>query len=146
MAITTRIELKIPFFDVDSMRIAWHGHFAKYFELARCQLLDEIGHGYDAMFACGYAWPIVDMRIRYMRPLRFDQTVHVIATLKQWDRRLKITYRVRDAQTGMALARGMTLQAPVNIETGELCLEQPPAVARALAASGVSPPENGDAP
>lgn len=146
MSMNGRIELTVPFFDVDAMRIAWHGHFAKYFELARCRLLEEIGHGYDAMFASGYAWPIVDMRIRYLRPLRFNQCVEVTAALKRWDYQLKIAYRIRDLKTSTALVRGTTLQAPVNIETGELYLGQPPAVARVLSEAGLSPPENREFP
>ena len=26
--------VEVPFFDVDSMRIVWHGHYLKYFEIA----------------------------------------------------------------------------------------------------------------
>src|SRR5690625_7911324 len=37
------IELTVTFYDVDSMDIVWHGHYLKYFEDARCCLLDEIG-------------------------------------------------------------------------------------------------------
>lgn len=146
MSIDSRIELRVPFFDIDAMRIAWHGHFAKYFELARCRLLEEVGYDYDAMFASGYAWPIVDMRIRYLRPLRFNQDVEVTATLKRWDYQLKIAYRIRDLKTSAALVRGTTLQAPVNIETGELYLGLPPAVARALSKAGLSLPENREFP
>lgn len=136
-------EIKVPFYDVDSMRIAWHGHFVKYFELARCELLDGLGHGYQAMFDSGYAWPIVDMRIRYMRPLRFDQHIRVTATLKQWDHQLKITYRIRDRDSGGSLARGYTTHAPVDVNSGELYLGQPPEVAQALADAEISLPENG---
>lgn len=133
------IEIEIPFYDVDSARIVWHGHYAKYFERARCRLLEDIGHGYDAMFACGIIWPIVDMRVRYMRPLRFNQQVSVIATLKHWTHQLKITYRVRDSLSGASLARGHTLQAPVDMATGELLFSRPAAVTDALTRAGIAP-------
>ena len=38
------IELVVPFFDVDMMEVVWHGHYVKYFEEARCALLDKLGH------------------------------------------------------------------------------------------------------
>ncbi|WP_423823901.1 acyl-CoA thioesterase [Salinisphaera sp. SPP-AMP-43] len=129
----TQIEFQVPFFDVDSMQIAWHGHYAKYFELARCQLLDELGHDYDAMAASGFSWPIVDLRIRYMRSLRFKQWVAVTATLKRWDAQLRIAYRVRDAEAGTSLARGSTLQVPVELESGARYADTPLAVQQALA-------------
>lgn len=132
MVFKTQIDIRVPFFDVDSMRIAWHGHYAKYFEQARCDLLERIGHGYEAMFASGYMWPIVDIRIRYMRPLRFNQEVRVTAILKRWDHQLRIAYSIRDIASGGLLARGHTLQAPVDMVTGEMYPGQPEAVTRVL--------------
>lgn len=142
MPLSAEIEIQVPFVDVDSMRIVWHGHYARYLELARCKLLDTIGHGYDAMFASGYSWPVVDMRIRYLRPLHFNQAVRVIATLKRWDHQLRIAYLLRDGDSGGALARGHTLQVPVDMGSGEMFFGQPEAVARALARSGLQPSES----
>lgn len=129
----SQIEFQVPFFDVDSMQIAWHGHYAKYFELARCQLLEDLGHDYDAMAASGFSWPIVDLHVRYMRSLTFKQWIQVTATLKQWDQQLRIAYRVRDRDSGASLARGSTLQVPVEIASGQRCAEMPEAVRAALA-------------
>lgn len=142
MAFTAQTDIQVPFFDVDSMCIAWHGHYAKYFELARCELLARIGHDYDAMFASGYSWPIVDMRVRYMRPLRFNQHVRVAAMLKRWDHQLRISYRIRDIDSGDLLARGHTLQAPVDMATGEMLWRQPEAVTRALRDAGLESAES----
>ena len=36
-------EFKVEFFDVDAMKIAWHGNYVKYMEIGRCALLDELG-------------------------------------------------------------------------------------------------------
>lgn len=129
----SQIEFQVPFFDVDSMQIAWHGHYAKYFELARCQLLDELGHDYEAMAASGFSWPIVDLRVRYMRSLQFKQWIRVIATLKRWDEQLRIAYRIRDRDSGASIARGATLQVPIEIESGQRYNKTPAAVRRALA-------------
>ena len=61
------IELVVPFFDVDMMEVVWHGHYVKYFEEARCALLDKLGHNYRQMRDAGYAWPIIDLQVRYFR-------------------------------------------------------------------------------
>jgi acyl-CoA thioester hydrolase len=34
-------EILVPFFDVDSMNVVWHGHYVKYLEVARCALLER---------------------------------------------------------------------------------------------------------
>ena len=35
------ISLEIPFHDLDPAGYVWHGHYAKYLELARCELLKQ---------------------------------------------------------------------------------------------------------
>ena len=64
-------EYEIPFFDVDSMDIMWHGHYVKYLEMARCAFLEEIHYTYDVMRAQGYARPIVQGNVKYEKPARF---------------------------------------------------------------------------
>ena len=41
--VSAEVEIEIPFHDVDSMKIVWHGNYAKYFEIARCALFESIG-------------------------------------------------------------------------------------------------------
>lgn len=117
--------LKVPFFDVDSMNIVWHGHYCKYLEIARCNLLDRIGYNYLAMADSGYAFPIVDMQIKYIQPLRFEQELVVRASLVEWQHRLKIGYQINDAHSGAKLTTAYTIQAAVAARTGELQLECP---------------------
>ena len=79
--ISHSIEVEIPFHDVDMMAVAWHGHYVRYIELARCALLETIDYNYPQMEASGYHWPIIDLRLKYMAPLRFGQKVRVEARL-----------------------------------------------------------------
>ncbi|WP_299795049.1 thioesterase family protein [uncultured Shewanella sp.] len=123
--LTTEIEILIPFHDVDSMGITWHGNYLRYFEIVRCQLLDEIQYGYREMQASGYSWPIVDLQIKYVQPSTFEQKVKVIASLVEWENRLKINYQVRDLATNQRLTKGYTIQAAVDAESKELCFVTP---------------------
>jgi acyl-CoA thioester hydrolase len=125
---TTReatVAITIPFHDVDSANMVWHGHYAKYFELARCELLESFGYGYDAMRVSGFMWPVIDMRVRYAQPIRFGQRILVKATLREWENRLLIDYLVIDEASGRRLTRGSTSQVAVDIQTGEMCFVSP---------------------
>ena len=51
------VEIEIPFHDVDTMHIVWHGHYLKYFEIARCKLLDEFDYNYPQMLDSGHCGP-----------------------------------------------------------------------------------------
>ncbi len=131
------VEILVPFFDVDSMDVVWHGHYVKYFEVARCALLERIGHNYQRMREAGYAWPIIDVQLRYMRGARFNQRIIVRADLLEWENRLKINYLIRDAETGERMTRGSTVQVAVEMASREMLLASPrifvDAVERALA-------------
>ena len=118
-------KLTVPFFDVDSMSIAWHGHYCKYLELSRCQLLEKIGYSYKDMANSGYSFPIIDMRLKYVKPLRFDQRVRIEATLVEWQHQLKIDYLISDDLSEERLTKAYTKQAAVNVETGVMRLESP---------------------
>jgi len=120
-----QVEIEIPFYDLDSVNIVWHGNYAKYFELARCALLEKSDYGYDAMRASGYIWPIIDLQVRYIKAITFKQRIIVEATLKEWEYRLKIDYLIRDAQTQARLTKGTTVQVAVDMKTRELCLVSP---------------------
>lgn len=123
--ISETLSLEIPFFDVDSMNIVWHGHYAKYIELARCKLLEKIGYSYKDMAASGYSFPIIDMHIKYAQPLTFGQVVDIQATLVEWEYGIKIKYEIFDHATGSRLTKAHTLQAAVDMKSQEMRLQCP---------------------
>ena len=119
------IELIVPFFDVDMMEVVWHGHYVKYFEEARCALLDKLGHNYRQMRDAGYAWPIIDLQVRYVRGAQFGQRIRVRADLVEWENRLKINYLITDVATGERMTRGSSVQVAVEIASREMLLASP---------------------
>lgn len=129
-------EVLVPFFDVDSMNVVWHGHYIKYLEVARCALLDHIGHNYAQMLEAGYSWPVIDIQLRYVRGAVFGQRLIVRASLVEWENRLKINYLISDAETGERMTRASSVQVAVHIASREMQLASPKdftdAVARVL--------------
>jgi acyl-CoA thioester hydrolase len=120
------VELQVPFHDLDPLNIVWHGNHAKYFEQARCALLDQIGYNYDQMRASGYLWPVIDLHVRYVKPLRFNQKIRVRALLREWEFRLKIDYLITDLVSGARLVKGSSAQVAIDMATEEMCLMSPP--------------------
>ena len=75
------VEITVPFHDVDMMEVVWHGHYTKYFEVARCVLLDRIDYNYPQMRESGYSWPVIDLSMRYIKPAMFGQIITVQADI-----------------------------------------------------------------
>ena len=118
-------EVLVPFFDIDTMHVVWHGHYVKYLEVARCALLDHIDHNYTQMLDAGYAWPVIDLQLRYVRGATFGQRLNVRANLVEWENRLKISYLITDLATGERLTRACTVQVAVEIASREMQLASP---------------------
>jgi len=125
MSLSAEVEIEIPFFDVDPMAVAWHGHYVKYFEVARCAMLRKIDYDYPKMHASGYLFPVVAVSLKYVNAARYGQVVVVAAELLEYENRLKIGYRIRDKATRQRLTKGWSLQVAVDAKTSELQFVSP---------------------
>jgi len=132
-ALTATVEIRVPFQDADPAGVAWHGNYFRYFDTARCALLEQIGYSYREMAESGYMWPIVDTRVKYIRAVGYDHVIHISAKLIEWEYRLKIEYEIHDDE-GQCVTKGYTIQVAVEEATGELCIGSPPALADRLQA------------
>ncbi len=124
----TEVEYLVPFHDVDVMGVVWHGHYLKYFEIARTKLLKSIDYDYPQMRKSGYAWPVVDCRLKYVKPVEYGQQILIAVTLKEYLNRLRFDYLISDSSTKQLLTRGHTIQVAVEISTRTLQLVSPQAL------------------
>lgn len=119
------VEWIVPFHDLDPMEVVWHGNYPRYFEHARTALLQSFDYDYPQMRESGYAWPVIDMAVRYIRPLVYQQRITIRAELVEWENRLKIKYDIRDSATGERLTRGHTVQVAVKLPEMAMCFISP---------------------
>jgi acyl-CoA thioester hydrolase len=124
--ISAEVEITIPFHDVDAMEVAWHGHYVRYLEIARCAALATIGYDYPEMKASGYSWPVIDLHLRYPGPLQYGQHAIVKATLVEWENRLRFEYEIRDKESGKRVSTAETVQVAVDMKKQEMCFLSPP--------------------
>lgn len=131
--VTATARTAAQFYDVDSMRVVWHGYYPRFFELGRVAVMDRIGYGYQAMVDSGFAWPIVDMQIKYVQPIKLAQEIEIEAGITEWENRLKIAFLITDAATGQRLTRGYAVQVAVDMQTEQMLWETPPVLREKLA-------------
>jgi acyl-CoA thioester hydrolase len=127
VAVSAEIELQVQFYDLDPLGVVWHGNYARFLEQARCALLETIGYNYDQMRDSGYAWPVIDMHVRFVRPATFGQRLNVRAELIEWENRMKLRYGITDAQSGRRVSTASTTQVAVDLASKEMCFV-PPAI------------------
>ncbi|MFY2826549.1 acyl-CoA thioesterase [Ruegeria sp. MALMAid1280] len=123
--ISSSIETRVQFYDLDPMEIMWHGNYVKLFEEARCALLDKLEYNFPQMREDGFGWPVVDLRVKYVAPARFGMRIRVTATLREYLNRMVIDYQVVDIETDARLTKGQTTMVCVAADTGVMQFETP---------------------
>jgi acyl-CoA thioester hydrolase len=125
-------EIMPQFYDMDPMEVVWHGNYVRYFEDARCLLLDSFEYNYAQMKESGYMWPVIELHIRYPGPLVYGKTVVIRADLTEYEFRLKIVYTIIDKETGKRLCRGHTVQVAVGYDDRKMRFASPLILAQKL--------------
>jgi acyl-CoA thioester hydrolase len=122
--LTASETLRVPFHDLDPGGVVWHGRYFKYFERARCTLFEGIDYSYEEMKKSGFLWPVVDTKVRYVHPLLLNQDILVTASLREWELRLIVDYRIMD-EKGVICTKARTVQVPIDAKTLELQFGSP---------------------
>lgn len=81
-SLTTTIQVKVRFSEVDSLRIVWHGNYLKYIEDAREAFGHQFGLEYMYMYDCGFLAPMYDIKMKYYLPATTDDTLLVSITYR----------------------------------------------------------------
>lgn len=106
-------KIRVRYEETDKMGIVYHANYFHWFEVARIQLLDEIGMPYKSLEQKGFFLPVLDCDATFKKPAHFDDRLTVLADASfQSLLRLKIKYQVFRGPE--KLASGSTTHAFVD--------------------------------
>ena len=119
--------ITVPFFDVDSMNIVWHGHYLRYCESAREAYCAARGMSYTQMEYVGSVAPIIRCQLEYLKPAQKSQLLTVrIAHIPDTQPTLNLFYEII-GPTGDLLCIAETVQVFIDLN-GVPFLSPPPPV------------------
>ena len=111
--LTSTTPILVRFCETDLMGIVHHANYLLYFEAARVDWLHKRGISYDLWQKNGIQLPVVETRLRYRKPARFDETIAIECTCAEVTRvTVRFAYRVLRGET--VLTEGDTLLACVG--------------------------------
>lgn len=116
--ITTDTRMRVEFYDVDTMRVMWHGNYVKLMEAGRCTLLNKVGYNYTEMEKDGYIFPITSIKVKYIRSLKFNETATIRSSLIEYENLLKINYEIFN-EAGELCTKAESAQMAVRISDME---------------------------
>lgn len=125
-ALTDRTAVRVRFSEVDAMRIVWHGEYVRYFEDGREAFGRRYGIGYTDICEAGYTVPIVELNCRFLRSLKFGDTVIIETRYINCEAaKIRFEYTIYRENDGEMIAEGESVQVFLNSKN-ELELVNPP--------------------
>lgn len=118
-------EFEVRFSEVDYMGVVWHGSYPLYLEDAREGWGHQFGLCYDDYLSNKVYAPIVDMNIRYHRPIFYATRPRIDITY-QYTPAAKVIfdYEIHDTADNTLLTTARTVQAFTD-RNYQLILENP---------------------
>jgi acyl-CoA thioester hydrolase len=104
-----RFEIRVRYGDTDQMGFAYYAHYLRWFEIGRAEMLRSLGRSYRAVEEAGTTLPVVEARVRYLKPARYDDLVAVETGVERLSRAsVRFGYRIVRVADGELLAFGGT--------------------------------------
>jgi len=87
---------KVNFHETDAMGVVHHTNYLKYFEEARVDWLQKVGHPYEVTAAKGIHYAMVNVSCSYLRAAQFGDEVSVTIGLRELtSARMVIWFEIR---------------------------------------------------
>ena len=125
--LNNRIEVLVRFNEADPLGIVWHGHYIRYFEDGREAFGKTHGLSYLEVYKQGFVIPVVNINCDFKKSLRYgDRVIVETKYIPTTAAKMKFTYRLFNAETGVLVATGSSVQVFLDKEESLLQLSNPP--------------------
>jgi len=110
--------LRVRYAETDAAGVVYYGNYLIYFEVVRVELLRALGYPIAEIEARGVLLPVVEARLKYLRPARLDDLLTVSARLEAvGPASFTFSYEIL-REDGLLLVTGSTRLAVCERETG----------------------------
>lgn len=108
-------KIRVRYAETDQMGVAYHGNYFAWFEVGRTDLLRGLGCTYRDLEAQDLRLPVIETRVRFARPARYDDELEIRTRLVEMTGvRLTFEYQVVRLGDQAPLAEGTTSHAAVD--------------------------------
>jgi acyl-CoA thioester hydrolase len=121
---------RVIYGDTDTMGVAYHANYLRWFEIGRTELFRYLGMPYREIEARGLMLPVSEVQCKYLNPARYDDLIIIEATVNVGFRAgMQFDYAITSQDRSVTHTTGYTRHAFVN---GRGKVVRPPAFIRDL--------------
>ena len=123
----------VPFYDLDPMRMVWHGNYLKYFDTTRAELFYNAGIDPLEYFKkTDYLFPITRTSTKHIVSLRYRDEFKCKATVAEAEYKIVVDFEIRLKKDNLLCTRGRSEQVAVKYPDMEIQFEIPADIRKAL--------------
>ena len=116
------IKVRVRYSETDKMGYCYYGNYAAYFEVARVEMLRELGMTYKKMEENGIVLPVADYHIRYIKPAYYDDLLIIKTKVtKKPSTKIEFSYETFN-EAGELLNTAETVLVFFDIALGKPCM------------------------
>ncbi len=106
---TSSIEFRVRYAETDQMGVVYHSHYLIWCEIGRTEHIRLLGPSYRDIERAGNGLAVVEARLRYHAPARYDDRIRVETTIAELgSRTVTFDYLITNADSGDRLATART--------------------------------------
>jgi acyl-CoA thioester hydrolase len=124
VSLIARTSLRVRYKDTDCMKVVYYGNYLTYFEVGRVEFLRQQGLPISEVDRRIHM-PVVEATVRYVRPARLDDLLHVGCWISERKRAsFRFGYEIRN-EADEVVATGSTLHACLDPRTSKMIAVPP---------------------
>ncbi len=110
-------QVRVRYAETDAAGVVYYGVYLTYFEVARVELLRALGHPIGDVEERGVLMPVVEARLKYLRPACLDELLDVTLWVESVGP-ASFGFEYEITRDGLLLVTGTTRLAVVERDTG----------------------------
>jgi len=96
--IENQTKIRVRYGETDQMGYVYYGNYAQYFEVGRVEWLRNLGASYRSLEESGIMLPVIELRINYLKPAKYDDLLTVTTILhKKPQVKIEFDYEIVNA-------------------------------------------------
>ena len=110
-------EHRVRYSDTDHFGVVYYARYLDWFEAGRTEILRDHGITYADLEKQGFFAPVVEIKVNYKKPARYDDIVVLETTVESiGNSSIKFLYKVLDKKTNELLVEAYTVNVFITKE------------------------------
>lgn len=111
---------RVRYAETDKMGYLYYGHYAKYYEIGRVEMLRFLGLSYKSMEDdLGVMLPVISLECRYLKPAYYDENIEIKTILNEMPEKMITFNHILINEQGDTLNKATIKLFFVNMKTGK---------------------------